>query len=179
MELITKIETINRQLTDEFGFDTVTGDAIWRVVWSEDQFEKRFGTYDDITSSGIFIRTVTEVREVPKYRQWIKEKYVLERLVVVPADTKEILTKVSYEPLHVFQDGRGKYLPPKYEACKFIIELIYAAQNKPIRVEVDQDLDPEVRRVKYLKLYEELFGNETNVGDALAHRTGVTVPGVH
>src|SRR5689334_9373374 len=84
MELVEKIEVLNSRLVDHFGIDTVTGDAIWRIVFSEDQFEKRLGTYDDITKGGIYLRTVTEVREVPKYRQWIHKKYILERLVLVP-----------------------------------------------------------------------------------------------
>ena len=91
MELTEPVDSINKQLVDHFGTDTITGLAMWRVVFSEDQFEKRLGTYDDFTPSGIYLRTVTEVREVPKYRQWIKRKYVLENLVLIPDINKKEL----------------------------------------------------------------------------------------
>lgn len=178
MEISEKVETINKQLVDEFGRDISTGDAIWRVVWSEDQFEKRFGTYDDFTKSGIYIRTVTEVRLVPKYRQWIQKKYVLERLVIVPTGTEEILTKTSYEPIYVFEDNKHNYLPPRFDAAKFVIELIYAAQGKPIRIEVEDDPnDPQVREKRIMKLQQELFGNDTKIGDALTYGSGISLAG--
>jgi hypothetical protein len=49
MELTEKIESINNQLIELYGIDTITGQAMWRVVWSEDQFEHRLGTYDDFS----------------------------------------------------------------------------------------------------------------------------------
>ncbi len=70
----SEVDRINNQLKDLFGIDTVTGLQIFRIVYSEDQLEKRYGTYDDYTKGGLYIRTVTEVREVPKYRQWIQKR---------------------------------------------------------------------------------------------------------
>jgi hypothetical protein len=168
MELTETIESINQQLIDEFGIDTVTGDPIWRVVWSEDQFEHRLGTYDDITPAGLYLRTVTEVRWVPKYRQWIQKKYVLERLVVVPESNMPELpsTKLSYEPLWVFEDVNGGYLPPKWEAAKFIIDTVYAAQYKNHNLaryndpENSQEASLELKKQRIDKIQEELYGDE-------------------
>src|SRR3990167_6442773 len=117
MELAESVERINKSLIDIFGKDTITGIAIWRVVYSENEFEKRFGTYNDISPAGIFLRTVTEVREVPKYRQWVQYKYILERLTLIPEISADDLPtpKLSYEPLWVFEDKFGNYLPPKLD----------------------------------------------------------------
>jgi hypothetical protein len=180
MELTEPIVVINKHLKDAFGIDTITSSPLFRIVWSEDQFEKRLGTYDDFSPGGIFLRTVTEVREAPKYRQWIKEKYVLERLVVVPEVNSDDLpeSKVSYEPLWVFEDKNGNYLPPKYEAAKFAIDCVYAAIGKSSMAKyVDEEAinDPE-RKGAIAKIQHELFGDETDVTDALARKEGVVVP---
>jgi len=169
MELTESIESINSQLIGLFGMDTVTGQPIWRVVWSEDQFEYRLGTYDDITPEGLFLRTVTEVRYVPKYRQWVQNKFVIERLVVIPEISREELpaTKISYEPIWVFEDKYGNYLPPKLEAAKFIIDTVYAAQysNHNLARYIDPDNSQEAvienQKKRIDGLVEELFGEQS------------------
>lgn len=185
METSESIESLNRQLADLYGIDTVTGQAIWRIVWSEDQFEHRRGIYEDYSPGGLYIRTVDEVRWVPKYRQWIKEKYVLERLVVVPeANIRELpATKTSYEPMFPFQTASGGYLPPRLDASKFVIDLVYAAQGKQSAAKYKDPLagltteeQIEMKNIELDILEEELFGNETDTGDALAHGEAIVVP---
>jgi len=185
MELTEPIESINKQLVEHFGSDTITGLAMWRVVWSEDQFEHRLGTYDDYTPGGIYLRTVTEVRYVPKYRQWIKQKYVLENLVVVPVINANELpdSKVSYEPIFVFETGSHKYLPPKFEASKLVIDTINSAKGKSNLAKYKDpmaDLTTEeqilTKAAEIDKLQSELFGNETLTGDAMAHGEAIIVP---
>jgi hypothetical protein len=178
-ELTEPVETINQRLMDHFGVAD-DGRPIYRIVWSEDQFEKRFGVYEDY-SGDIYLRTVKEVREVPKYRQWIHEKYVLENLVIVPPiNSEELMTKISYEPLWVFMDKAGFPLPPKWEAAKFIID-----QQQAIRGQ--ESLGPKyrdkymtedaksVREDEVQNLRESLFGNESSVGDALADKQSTIV----
>lgn len=183
MELAETIDSINSYLTNQFGIDTVSGLPIWRVVFSEDQFEKRLGTYEDSTPGGIYLRTVTEVREVPKYRQWIVKKYVLERMVVVPDVDKDSLptSKVSYEPIWVFEDKHGNYLPPRHDAAKFIVDTIYASQYGPkthgLHKYVDEEssqeaaLDYKERRID--KIQEELFGDQSSFAGTT--KTGETI----
>lgn len=182
MLLTESIESINNQLINLFGIDTITGAPMWRVVWSEDQFEKRLGTYDDYTTGGIYIRTVTEVREAPKYRQWIQNKYVLERLTLIPLINQDELptSKLSYEPIYVFEDRHGNYLPPKVEAAKFVIDTVYAATGKSSMAKyiAEGDDNPvEYREHRISLLEQELFGNETDTGDALAYGEAIVVPG--
>jgi hypothetical protein len=117
------IETLNKRLADTYGL-IWDGRPAWRIVWTDDQLEKRFGEFSDY-SGDILIRTVREVREVPKYF-WKKGYYVLERLFEVPEHHKgELLTNTSYEPIWFFEDKHGDPLPPKWEATQFIIKAIY------------------------------------------------------
>lgn len=171
---------INELLLNHFGTDTVTGVPMWRVSWSEDQFEKRLGTYDDHTEGGLYIRTVTEVREVPKYSQWIHRKYVLEQLVGIPPQNQMELpdAKMSYEPLWVFEDGQGNYLPPSFAAAKFVIDSIYAATGKQSMAsythpEADGNDGLEAKKKRIDKLTEELFGDESGLGGKVVHGEGV------
>lgn len=172
---------INNSLIDLYGVDISSGDAIWRVVYSEEQFEKRLGTYRDFTPSGLFIREVTEVRLVPKYRQWIPEKWVLERLVAIPDMNLPELpaTKVSYEPIFIFENAKGEPLPPKLEVCKIVIDTIYAAQGKSSLAKyTDEKAKNDPKRVQAVKeIYDELFGEETEITDALARGSAIVVPG--
>lgn len=172
MELRESIESINNKLLKEFGrYDDRPN---FRVVFSEDQYEKRF---TDFTDEGLEL-IHPEVRELPKYKQYIHEKYILERLVPVQKGS-DLTTRVSYEPAWVFQDKYGNYLPPFFDGCKFVIESIFAAMDKKgTHVKYrDPEISEEVRAERLKKVEEELFGNETDVSDALAYGYGVSLSG--
>ena len=183
MELPERVEDLNQRLIDHFGIDSDGGGPIWRVVWSEDQFEKRLGTYDDITKNGIYLRTVTEVREVPKYRQWIQERYILERLVIVPdMNIQELPTvRKSYEPIWTFEDANGNYLPPIWNAIKFVIDTIYARQYGPkhslskylVDPENSQEAAIEHKKKEVDGIVEALWGDQSKFSDGI--KTGETV----
>jgi hypothetical protein len=173
------VEVINKRLVEYYG--TIwDGRPAWRIVWSDDQLEKRFGEYTDSVGD-ILIRTVKEVREVPKY-WWKKGYYVLERLFEVPEHQRgELLTSTSYEPIWFFEDKNGNPLPPKWEAIQFAIKAIYDQLEHKGNVKyVDPDMKEETKIqdeiVRVEKMKEDLFGNETDISDHLAYGTGVTVP---
>lgn len=183
MELTKRCDEINRILKDQYGMDTVSGLAIFRVVWAEEQMEHRKGYYEDFTPSGIFIRGVEEVRYTKKY-DWLKDVYVLERLVIIPiANEKDLpATKVSYEPLHAFRKNSDAQ-PPIIAAAQFLIDSVLAAQGHGNLIKYKDPLaglnTPELIEAKNKELQaiqDELFGNETDVGDALAHKAAITVP---
>jgi hypothetical protein len=173
MELRESIESINTKLKDEFGTE-LNGDVKFRVVFSENQYEKRWTQFTD---EG-FELLHPEVRLMPKYKQYIHEKYVLERLVPVVGET-DLTTKVSYEPAWVFMDSQGNYLPPFYEACKLIIESMYEKMGRPgvFAKYRDKNVSKEERLAELMKVEEQLFGNESPVTDALAYGSGIVVPG--
>jgi hypothetical protein len=173
MELRESIESINKRLLDEFGVELSLGNQPkFRVVFSEDQYEKRLTSYTD---EG-FELLHPEVRLLPKYKQWIREKYILERLIPVIGET-DLVSRVSYEPAWVFQDKNGKYLPPFFEGCRFIIESMYESMGKKgmFTKYRDKNVSEEERKAHLKKVEDELFGNETAVTDALSYGSGVTV----
>lgn len=181
-----EVAIMNRQLIDEYGIDTVTSNPIFRIVWNTDQMEKVHATFVDRTPSGQFIREVTESRIVHKYRGFKLDRYVLERLVLVPEHQQDVLLglKISYEGLWTFSSSNGDYLPPNYKAAKFVIDTVLAAQStlkkmidpsdKSDRVSLNKyrDDDPEYSQeasIEYRKkladdLQVELFGNLSGLG---------------
>lgn len=170
MELRETIESINYKLEKEYG-KAFNEQPNFRVVFSEDQFEKRLTNYSDTG----FELLVPEVRLLPKYRQYIHAKYVLERLIPVVGET-DLMTQISYEPAWVFQDKDGGYLPPFFDGCRLVIDSLYAQMDRHsgfVRYK-DESVSPEARKQKLLDVQKELFGDETEVGDALAYGYGVT-----
>jgi hypothetical protein len=171
MELAEPIESINKRLADQYGIETESTLPIWRVVWSNDQLEKRLM---DVSPTGISL-IHPMVFEVPKYLT--KDRFILERLVYVPEEQQKELAGVrkSYEPLWVFESVQKEYLPPRTDACQFVIDLVLAAMNRrPGEMAKYVEVDDKEERIA--KLSEELFGNETQVSDALTYKEGIVVP---
>lgn len=173
-----EVETINRQLVEHFGVDTLTGKPIWRVSWSNDQYEKRLTEYSD---SGILL-LFPEVRELPKC-QWLKSRWILERLVLIPdINSHELPTqKQSYECMWSFEDRNGEALRPSFEASKFVVDTVYAALGKKSLAKYkDPDSNAEdalENRIKRIdKLEEELFGNESGLNLKTIIGEAIVVP---
>ncbi len=173
------ISALNQLLKEHFGISTDTNQQMWRVVWSDDQYEKRLTEFTDFG----FQLLQPEVRELPKY-QWIKQKYILEHLVVVPEVSMPELpaTKLSYEVIWVFEDKYGNYLPPKFEACKFIIDTVHAAQfgtggmKKYEDEESTQEKSLEFKKKTIDNLVEELFGEQSSLEGTTVTGESVIVP---
>lgn len=164
MELPERIEDINNQLIAEFGIATDNGKPMFRVVWADDQLEKRLLSHSPEGWQLIF----PEVFEVKKYAKFCRDAYVLERLVVVPiVNQSELPSQAqSYEPLYFFWDKNRKPLPPKYYICKFIVDTVYAAMGKKSLAKyIDEEAkNPiEVREARIKELEEYLYGNESNL----------------
>lgn len=168
------IEVINQRLKDHFS-TAWNGAPIWRVVWSEDQFEIRQTKYTD---SGLELLH-PEMRKLPKYRQFIHNRYVLERYVIVPdINEGQISEKTSYEPIHVFEDRHGNALPPKWEACEYVIKVLLAVtKGERLAAYKEALAKDEDKDARLAELQQQLFGNETDIGDALAHKEGVGYTG--
>jgi|SRR5215831_330823 len=176
-ELPEDVKIINKLLLDNYGMDTLTKKAMWRVSWSNDQYEMRQTKY---TPEGFELLTPV-VRELPKY-QWVKDRWILERLVLIPeinwselpADTQ------SYECMYPFENiYNGEALPPKYEACEFVINAVYAAMGKKSMrrkyVDAEESHPVEVKEARINELMHELFGDESSLlgrtitGEAVAY----------
>jgi hypothetical protein len=167
---------INSQLRSRYGISTDDKQPIFRIVWSNDQLEKRKSKF---TPNGIEL-LFPEIQEFKKYEIiGVVDKWVLERLVLVPEiQQDELGVKVSYEPIWVFQDKDGNPLPPFLDACLLVVNTLYAALGKKsLRPYIDEEGTAEAKEARIDKLSEELFGNETSTGDALAHKSGVSLTG--
>lgn len=176
MDTPEPISVLNKRLRDVYGM-VWDGRPIFHIIWSEDEFEVRRCTHTD---AGIEL-LIPEMRQVRKYAGWVKNKYVLERLVAVPSvNSKDLAEKTSYEPLWVFEDLNRNALPPIWEACEIVIDSLYAALGKGSMyrkyVNPEENETLEEKNIRLQKLQEALFGNETPAGDALAYREGIVVP---
>jgi hypothetical protein len=165
------VETLNERLIDYFGRDTVTGQAMFRISYSDEQYEMRLC---ETTESGI--QLIFPVVRLAKKYPYIKSMYVLERLVVVPEVNQPELpaSKLSYEPLWTYCDDKRNSLPPVWPVTQFAIDTLYAALGK---TNLAKYVEPtETRDERIQKIQEELFGNETDVSDALTYKEGIVVP---
>lgn len=165
--MLESLEVLNARLLTLFGNFADTVQALWRVSDSEGQFEKR-------KVNGVMLN-------VRKYT-WIHNKYILERAMpIAPMDSFDLGGIIySYEPVWVFEDRNGNPLPPKWEAIEVIIDQVQRASAKAVGAKYkdpEEGNDPvEVRMERIKKVEESLFGNESEVCDALAHRQGIVVP---
>ncbi len=173
------IETLNKRLIEHFGIETTSGDAMFRLVWSADQYEKRMSEY---TKEG-FLLPFPMVVELPKYNHYVQPPtYIIERLVIVPEHQRKELAEIkkSYEPIWAFYDRSIQPLNPTWDSIKFVIDCLYAALGKSsLNVYVPNEIDentPEALDERAKRIEKELFGNETDTGDALAHKQAIIVP---
>lgn len=172
-ELVETLESINHNLLRDFGrFED--GRPNFRVVWSEDARETRRLDYTD---EG-FQLLHPEVREVRKY-QHISERYVLEMLMPVVGES-DLVTPTSYEPIWTFEDRFRNYLPPRFDACQVVIEVVRGrlTESKIYKKYNDETNSPEYRHQQVIDMEKKLFGDETPVGDALSHGDGISYAGM-
>jgi hypothetical protein len=171
-----KVETINRRLHDIYS--ETANLPNFRIVWSEDQFEMRRTNFTDEGFELIH----PEVRNLPKYRQWIQRKYVLERLTVVPYVNEADLpdSKLSYEPIWVFEDAKGDPITPAWAVTKFIIDGIHKAMAEAGVYTKYPDKNETVEQIndRLQTIQDSLFENESNVGDALATKNAISMAGL-
>ena len=170
------IEILNKRLIDYYGIDTSSGRPMFRIVWANDQTEKRLVERLD---GGIQL-LYPEVREVKKY-SYMKDLYVLEQLVAVPEVSQDELptSKTSYEPIWAFCNPDRTFLYPIWDATQFVVDALYAAMGKKSMakyVDDEKNTTPEGREQRIAELQADLFGNETEAMDAVRYKEGIVVP---
>lgn len=105
-------------------------DSKYRLVWSEDMIEKRFGVFNRFDDSGNFIGTDSGVKEVKKYG-YINSRWILEIFVpgMYAANDECPLSKFgSYEPIFIFED-KDKNILPVVE--NVLLKIIQHIENPP------------------------------------------------
>lgn len=174
-----QVEEINDRLLRYFGrsYDL----PLWRIVNSDTEYEKRLTKFDDRGNELL----QAEVRELPKYKQWLHNQWILERLMPVPdINMKELVTPLSYECLYAFEPG----IFPSWEALAFIIAVVNRKAAQVVGAEyTDPDIltGPVTNDIEYLawrqkqakQVYEDLFGNESDISTQLEYGEAVSMTG--
>lgn len=145
---------VNKKLAELYGKDISSELPIFRVSFSEGQYEQRKGTFRHFLGD-VFIREVTEVATVPKY-PYIRQRHVLERLMY--HNNPELITNPTYEPIYVFEDKTGASLAVELWACQARISFLFA--DKPKRTEKDDIAEDEERMKKEKALCKEILAND-------------------
>lgn len=154
----------NIWLKDTYG-STLDGRPKFRVVWSTNLLEKRFGVFRDFYGH-ILVREVKGVREVLKY-PFYQDRWVLEKLDYV-GDNHELIEKSTYEPLFVFQTAEGAFLPLNQRAVNFFMHF-YNQRGKllsPSDIE-DEEMKKYEREVNYFKEYLDNESRSPYFGDLI------------
>ena len=144
---MTEVEEINNELFAIYR--TIEGRAVYRIVWSEELFENRLGTYREFTEGGIFIREATEVRKVRKYNyihnRWIFEIWAPGHLTRNP-ETPDA-DNGDYIPVYVFESGTGMYLPPTRKVVEFLIAALEGKIKRDLIPDEEYIADREIQAV--------------------------------
>lgn len=173
------IETLNKRLIEKYG-KYLDNQPMFRVVFSEELFEKRLSNH----SKEGFELLQPRITEVRKYG-YIQNKYVLEGLKEIPEIYQgEIGSKLSYEPMWVFEDGNGNPVPPIWLAIEIVLESVRCSVEgnngtkyvDPMIEENDPKIGAEVKAARLKEIQDSLFPNETDTGDALAYKEAIVVP---
>lgn len=141
---------INEKLHRLYGREKITGCVKYRVVRSEEQLEKRYGSYKVFTEeTGIYLRDEVGVRQIKKY-WYMKDCWVLERVEPNTNRAEYIIDKVIYEPLFTFLSGKNEALPLEWRP----IELCLYALERVEKKKYDADEDKK-KEAEYDKLLEQ------------------------
>lgn len=118
------VKELNKWL-ETFG-KHLDGRPTYRLVWSTDQVEVRRGVFTKFYGQ-IYLGEEIATQKDLKY-PGDPDRWVLEKLVFCPEDPELPATPgYFYEPLHIFKDKDGNYLP----AERFALEYLMFAQRQP------------------------------------------------
>lgn len=180
----TVITELNRQLRDNYGIDSFTSLAMYRVIWSTGVTEKRKTKFTD-TGIELLLPIVRECLKYPHDQDF----YILERLTVVPDVNADDIpeAKLSYEPLWIFRMENGMPIRPTYRACAFCIDMVRAAMGKQSAAKYKNEDDPNAPITNKHEAYEhnkkrlqeienELYGDEADLRVSESKGNAAVVP---
>jgi hypothetical protein len=152
------IHLINRKLRDQYGIDVASDLPKYRIVWSDDELEKRTGLFQDfVPGTNILIRSVYEMREVKKYN-YLDPQYILEKLTP-NVNNPEIMFGLVYEPVWCFKEQR--------ELIWRAIDLLIRFSQHPYKPFTEKELEnmDEAQRIEdekiMARMLDELVPNDS------------------
>lgn len=127
-----KSTLINTNLKDRFG-TAEDGRALYRIVWSPVQLEKRSGKFE-IWSHGVFLREFVGTQEVQKYQMDpnTRDRWLLEKLIYHPTWELPESANGHYECIWVFRDKEGNYQEPIWRAVNFIVMTVLYGDKETV-----------------------------------------------
>jgi hypothetical protein len=132
---------LNKRLREVYGL-TIDGNNRFRVVWSENSYEKRLGDFG---------KGFEEVKEVKKY-SYLSDRYILEAYIPEAKANPEINNSDGFEPIYVFQTKDGQFLEPVEWACEFAIKCWLTEVQKKTDAQLrNEDLEKEAKEVEKIK----------------------------
>jgi hypothetical protein len=125
------------------------GEPNYRVLWSSRRLETIGGEWDDYSEGGIWLRTVIETRQVPKYwthpDRWVVEKWLPPEEYGSPEGWRQKTTEFvrgqaiaqlgpypergEYELAFVVEDNCGNYVPLTHAIVEGIVQCIEASRS--------------------------------------------------
>lgn len=175
--MATDTQILNKWLKEQYGSD-LRGRAWYRVIWSEDETEKRLGTFEDYYGS-VFAGFFHGLREVKKYANpTYKERWILEKLIYGIQNAEiwgDTARDGSYEPIWVFRGPNDTYQRPTAKACSFVLRMLLG--DKERRNQKMEDSAEESSLAQEINdSVEVLGGSDDSISSHLHTRTGVVVP---
>lgn len=145
-------DAINLLLEARYHKDEVRNRARFRVSWSTNQTERRFGRYHVYYMQHIFLREEVGELEVPKYPEF-PDCWVLETFVYAPVDEIPETRNGHYEIVYPFLSQKQEPLEPLFRVCEIVI---YCLRNpyKPgelLQILTDRDKKLFDNEVSYFK----------------------------
>lgn len=120
----------NRRLLEWYGRHRHDSRPLFRVVRAGDEFERRFGTFNDFYGD-IWYRQVTEERIVPKYPYLPPETFVFESLRpnALPHEVRE--GPLIYDLVWALLDKNDKPMPLRWGPIELIVYNLFNPRPKP------------------------------------------------
>lgn len=126
---MTDAEFYNEKLILLYGKEPITGQPKYRLVRSEIQTEKRYGSYDILTQdTGIWLGVKQGLVTIKKY-WYMKDCWLLER-VEPNTSRSNLYDKWTYEPLYPFLDKDDKPLPLNWRVIEFMLNRLEHAEKR-------------------------------------------------
>jgi len=145
---------LNRKLVI-FGA-SVDNRPIYRVVWSEDQTEKRYGEHKTVVVGQEQLKLGHHfgTKELPKY-DWLKGKYILEKLVPnILGDDIKTDDQLVYEMVIDFPLNK----PPWFEAIVYFLKMGEGNEKEEARKYIEaKDRQEQYEYEKEVAYFEEIL----------------------
>lgn len=169
MEIKPEIVKINDWLA-KFGGQSPHGLPMFRIVWSNDQYEFRKGTFN-IFKGDLFLRTEIGTRLVRKYN-YIHERWILEKWFpqdMVKSEETPAVTNGDYEPFFVFNSNKGNYIEPTQKVIEFIF---YTMMKSKVSTETQIMNEIMIKEDQEVQAFMDMI-DTSPIGNALHMREAV------